>query len=609
MIRSRLAFLCVVFAALLLPSVASAANTYVIMNYETARRDIQAEQPFSFQYDIQVTAYFDVPAPLTVPLQVVSLRRPAGVTEAAALSFVSLSRTSLSFTADSQRLPVTISINVPTGQKVGDYGYAVKVPPATWASTLTIFDEGSFINMEVRDKAAPVLPPTLQITNPTDAAVFTYRPAQGPLVIPFAFGAAAVDATPILSVDADLNGASLTVASTGLGTTTVGGSGSLRITAPGLYTLRARASNSSSTVTDTVDFQVNVDAPPPTVTVAQPSNGATYTYVTGGSPVQVPVSFTVDSLYGPVTDVSATLNGNAISTLTKGGLNTTKATGTATLSLSTPGTYTLVYRGTNGSGSATASVTFTVVGAMPTPVVTINQPTAGTTISRVAGSAATAVPYSFSVSTPAGTIQSISLTLNGAAVTPTAGGLNTANATGSGNFSVSAPGTYTIVATGSNGGAVASATRTFTVVETTPPAPDKYTLCWLSPIADGTPINGGEKMGIRFNLLKNGSAVSDNSVIVAVYELYTNGGSSNPTYYSSGGYSLSGNVYSINYTTATGDRRYKVEVYRSSTTAATLVGTKEFTTKKAPSYDDYYSIWWWANFGGWGGWWWGGWWC
>ncbi len=594
MIRSVSRFFLFLFAALMAGASTQAADN-VILVYDGFYRNIEGSAPFpsattNYVYNVSVTPYreSDYGAPgfaLALPLQVISLTRPAGVSEASALSFVTLSTYSLPLPLSGAPQSFSISIHVPAGFSAGDYSYQIKTLNLSLPTGFSLVDEGTFINMQIRPAAGSNGPPSVSISSPLDQQTFTYTPANGPLLLPFAFTAASTGTSPILTVDADLNNTTVAVTATGINTTSAAGSGTLSITSGGLYTLRARASNGTQTASDSVEFNVVVAAPPPTITAAQPSNNAVYTYTTGGAAVQVPVNFTARSTYGNISAISATLNGSPISNLSAAGLNSLQATGTATLSISTPGTYTLVYTGTNPIGSATTTLSFTVNSVAPTPVVTISQPTAGTTISRVAGSAATVVPFAFQATTPAGTIQAVSVTLNGNPITATAGGLNTGTATGSGSFSVTTPGTYTMVATGSNGSAVASATRTFTVTETTPP-PVTTSLIWLPPITNGVTITGGEVMPVRFSVSRNAVLVSDTTVVVAIYEVFANGTSGSPRYYTHGAYSITSNVYNLNFTTAAGAHRYKVEVYTSSTSSAQLLGTKEITTKAATPPDD-----------------------
>jgi hypothetical protein len=576
----------VALAALVSQATAS-AQTYAIISYESAFRSIEGEQPFTYSYQVSATAFFDVGTPLVLPLKVISLSRPAGVSEATALSFVSLNVPSLTFGADGQTRPFTIFIDVPAGQRTGDYGYVVKVDPSFWPTNLQTFDDGSFINMEVTDGQVTALPPAILITSPADLGTFTYTPANGPLLIPYTFAAAATDSTPILSVDADLNSVTVPVTATGLNSTSVSGSGTLSITAGGLYTLRARASNGSATATDSVEFTVLVDAPLPTVTPTQPLNNAVYN-LTLGQTVQIPVGFTANSLFGTISSVSATLNGTPINGLTANGIGSSQATGTASIGVFTPGSYTLVYTAANALGSASATVNFTVQGIAPPPVVTIATPTVGTIVNRVTGDAPSAVPFAFNATSSFAPIQSLSVTLNGTPVTATLTGLSSSAAGGTGQFAVSAPGIYTMVATASNGDAVASATRTFTVVETTPPP--VYNLTWLPPVSTGVSVEGGVTVPVKFTLTTPaGATITDQNVILAIYEVFPNGTSSAPVLYPYGtsgpaapDYAISGGVYQLDFPTAAGAHTYKVEVYSASTANALLLGVNQFSTFAAP---------------------------
>jgi len=570
---------------------ASAWAQAALINYTPPVRDIEGEQPFTYSYSISIGSIFFTaqPGPLTVPLEIISLARPDGVSEATALSFISLSQNTLSFSgAAGLGAPqnLTVNINVPEGFSAGDYAYRIKT--GAWPGGLLVGDNGTMINMRVIDPGAVALPPVVTITSPADQSHFTYNPLEGPLVVPFTFEATSEGTFPILNVDADLNNTAVATTATGLGTNTVNASGSLTIISGGLYTLRARASNAEETSADSIEFTVDVVAPPPTIAVVQPSNNASYTYTLGGPAVQVPVNFTVNSLYGGITAVGATLNGSPLTNLTVSGLGTLQATGSATLNITTPGAYTLVYSGSTAAGSAAPkTVNFTVTGAQPLPTVTITQPAPGLIVNRTTGSPASQVPFTFQATTTFGTIQSVTVTLNGTPVSATVGGLGTANATGSGTLSVTTSGSYTLAVTASNGAANASDARSFAVVETAPPPPaSKYKLSWQPPISQGKTIEGGTVMPIKFTLEQNGKLVSDQSVVIAVYEIFSNGSSSEPVLYPYGtgspappDYVITSKIYHLDFPTAKGTHRYKVEVYSSSATGATLLGTNEILTK------------------------------
>lgn len=587
MFKSTFRFALLALAALLAQTSAFAQNG--LLGYNGDYREIEGEQPFTYTYSVDITGLF-IPAlggPTTAPLTVVSLARPEGVSEATALSFITLSQNSVTFSGNGfgQVQTVGVSINVPEGDNVGDYAYRIKT--GTWPNGLLIGDSGTLINMKVTEPGVVSIPPTVSISSPADQSSYVYTPANGPLLIPFTFTGVSNDASLIETMDADLNNTAESVTTLGLGTTSASASGTLSITSGGLYTLRARASNGADTAEDTVEFTVTVSSTPPAITPTAPINNAVYT-LTLGQTIQIPVGFSAASPYGPITNVTATVNGDPLDGLTSTGVGTLNVSGSGSIGVNAPGSYVFIYSATNAIGTSTATVNVTVNGVTPPPVVTIAEPAPATVVNRVTGEAPTAVPFSTQTTTPYGTIQSLTVTLNGTAVSTSVAGLSTASATGSGSFSVSGPGTYTMTATASNGGAVASASRTFTVVETAPPV--DYTLAWLPPVSAGVSVEGGVTVPVKFTLAdQNGATVSDEDVVIAIYEVFPDGTSSAPVFYPYGtsgpaapDYAITNGVYQLDYPTADGAHVYKVEVYSASATSAVLLGANQFSTFAAP---------------------------
>ena len=365
---------------------------------------------------------------------------------------------------------------------------------------------------------------------------------------------------------------------------------------------------------------------PPTVNATSPADGSTYPFASGSS-VCVPAGFTAVSPAGSgnITAISATVNGNPLGLTTTSGVGSSAtATGAATLSISQAGTYALVYSGTNAYGSATATVSFTTVQVQP-PVITITAPADGSTVTIPVGSTCVTVPYTLTGSTAYGAIQSVAVTLNGAAVStaPTLTGLNTASVSGSGSLSLTA-GTYTIGATDSNGVASASDQNTFTVVQGTNGGGSggggysgKEYLLWLQqnscngqygydyrngcnqsvaggsvvPIAFGLYAgSSGWNQNNNWNCWSNGwgnygNFVTDTTTVIAVYEIYSNNTSSTPVLYTYGAsgpnppyYSISNNQYLLEFPTAAGSHHYQVEVYSNGNSLNEL-GSEDIYTQ------------------------------
>ena len=203
------------------------------------------------------------------------------------------------------------------------------------------------------------------------------------------FKSSAPSVTPITAIDADVDGRVLGVSTVSNPDGTFTSTANLTITAPGLYSLHARATNNEGTATDTSDITINVSAPPPTVSIATPLAGSSFRLPTTGS-LSVPYSFTGLSTYGGITSLTATLNGNPVS-FSPAGIGTLTATGSGNFNLTLGGSYELIVTATDPNGSATTRTTFTVLAAAPAPTVVISQPLNGSTYTRVAGSGPTLI--------------------------------------------------------------------------------------------------------------------------------------------------------------------------------------------------------------------------
>lgn len=607
------------FAALGLSAQAREGDATV--TYTPSLTVVEGDQPLHRVVTISITSPSNLSPGVAVPITPVAtiLSKPsASVPDEVALSYVTFTPATLDFNQPNQTINLTVTVDVPSGSVAG--GYAWRVETHGWAAGTA--DPWAFLNATVYPEVAGG-PPTITLNSPMDQEVFVYEPAVGPLSIPFNFTANAPSSTPITTLDANLEGAAGSNTALSFTRTTnadgsITGAGSMTITAPGIYTVRVRATNNLGTSTDAAEYTVNVSAPPPTVTIAQPTT-TSYTMV-AGSTLNVPYSFTANSIYGGISTLDATLNGVPV-TFTPTGLDTLVASGTGNFAITTPGTYTLSVTGTNPYGSDTETTTFTVTSITPAPTIVIAQPVNGTVITRNAGSPATSVPFSFTAQANTGfVISAVTATLNGTPVTFTTSGLNTLTTTGTGTLSISTPGTYTLTATGTSSGVVASASTTFTVKEITTPPPT-CDVIWLPPINLNKCQQGGSVLPIKFKICcdshgrtcENGhwnncggkrygwgrdcddnihsrcKGDRDTSVVIAVYEIYCNGTvsaaklfpydrcSPNPPTYTIQG----GNMYHLNYPTARGAHRYKVEIYRTPTSSTTpqLLCTKEFTTR------------------------------
>lgn len=338
---------------------------------------------------------------------------------------------------------------------------------------------------------------------------------------------------------------------------------------------------------DNGSFYVDISAPPPSITVASPSSGASYTYFNVDAGASVLVSYSATSEYGNITATGATLNGAPVNLSLSGVGNSLTAVGSTSLTLSS-GNYDLVFNASNEFGAASpVNVSFRVESVTPVPSVTIHAPVAGTEFTRTAGDPDTTVNFDFSGGTDAGEIESVMVTLDGVVVSSTIIGLNSPSIAGSGSASFGEGGTHTLSVTVSNGQATATDVTTFTINESSGEV--CQTLTWLPPISLNKTIKGGSTMPIKFRLDCEGIFVEDTSTLIAIYEIFDDESISEPVVYPYGtgspnpaDYAITGNMYHLNFDTSEGVHRYKIEVFHplnAEGTSLQLLGSKELLTK------------------------------
>lgn len=554
----------------------------------------QVTQPVAQTYELAITSPSNLreneAAPVTLNVSVLSTPPEKSVDNATALSFISLSTYSLLFTGPNQRLTIAITVDVPLGDYAGNYAY--KIVSSGWPNGVPVSDAGATVNALVSPAASTGTssPPTVVLQTPTDGAEYVHYPATGvPVTVPITFTATVGETDDTIdSLAAYINGGQLSgLTTTGLNTRAATGSVDLLLTEPGTYAVRVTARNQHGESEDRGDFTVVVSAPPPTITVASPVAGASYT-LTGAAGVSVPVSYTATSVHGNITATGATLNGQPIP-LNLSGVNTALvATGSTTLNITTPGSYTLQFTAANAIGSAVpVTVPFTVSSYEPLPTVTIVTPEDGAVITRTQGDPATAVNFTFTGGTDFGTVQSVAVLLDGTPVTATVNGSGTASITGSLTQSFTTAGTHTLTVTLSNGTSTATDTTIFTIKEQS--AEICANLTWLPPISLNKTVQGGSVMPIKFTLLCQGEFVRNESVLIAISEILPDGTETDPVLYPYGTgspnpaeYAITGKQYHLNYPTAEGVHDYLIQVYlplNAGGTALQLLGTKHLLTK------------------------------
>lgn len=560
-----------------------------VISYNPVVKIAQGNQPYSETYELLITmpASITPGASIPVSLNIVPMSYPAGVTEAQAISYVSLDSAALTVTQPSEVKSVSISIAVPVGTQAGAYSW--KLTTAGWPLSLgAITDSGHTINgVFEAPNTTDTSPPSIILNSPVNGTVYTYYPASGvPVNVPVDFAASVSESgEPISGLAAYINGNPVSFTPGGLNTLAATGVGSVNLTAAGNYTINVNATNLHGTSTATSDISVVVSAPPPTITTVSPTPGAGYSFTLGSGGVSVPVSFSATSLYGNVSAISATLNGNPV-VLTQSGVGTSLvATGSASLSISTPGSYNLVFNASNEYGQAApVTVPFSVTGLAPLPTVAIQSPAIGAVFTRTEGDPATQVNFTFSGATTYGSISSVAVTIDGAPVASTVNGIGTAAISGTGSVSYSAGGSHTLTVVVTSEGGTASASTTFTVQQNA--AQICRDLTWLPPISLNKTIQGGSVMPIKFTLTCQGKFVRDTSVVIVIYEIFADSSISTPTIYPYGtgspnppDYAITGKQYHLNFDTAKGTHQYRIEVYSSASGSLQFIDSKDLFTK------------------------------
>lgn len=559
------------------------------VQYNPNNKTVQGNQPLNESYTITITTPNTIPegSNLAVGFNISVLSKPAAVDDATALTFISITPGTITVTGPSQTKVVTVSVVVPSGNFAGDYSYLVTT--TGWPSGLTVPDAGSTVNARVAPESTVDLSaPTVNLQDPSNGQVLTYYPAVGPLTVPIAFEAVVGDnGAPVDSMKALIGTTPITLTMTGLNTLDAAATGTATITAPGIYTISAEATNINGTGYDAADITVVVSAPPPNITVASPTAGASFTYPAGGTTASVPVSVTATSAYGNVTQLTATLDGTPIA-LSASGPGTT-VTASTSLSLAADD-YTLVFSAASDYGTAVpVSVSIKVRAQAPAPVlpvVSIAAPAANQVFNRTAGDPATVVNYSFTVSSAASVVSAVAVAIDGVTQVPTLSGLGTTSVSGTGSISYTAGGAHTLTVTATNADGSASSSTTFTIQQAA--APVCRNLIWLPPISLNQTVEGGSVVPIKFTLTCHGDFVRDTTVLIGIYEIYADGSFSDPVIYPYGAsgnpnppdYAINGNHYQLNFDTAEGTHRYRVEVYVPLADGSfQILGTKELVTK------------------------------
>lgn len=497
-LRRFIGFVSVVLAGFALTSTASAQLTpgAPIVSYTPTVSLMGGQIPYSRFYDLEIKSPSSATSPVTITVQLSVNSKPSTVSDATALSYVTLSSPTLSYTGAGQTRVVRITVTVPLTAEPGSYGYqvlAVGFPPNAQGS---LVNNGASIDSTIT--AADVLaPPTVGIVTPADGTEF--RASALPYSIPLNFTASSTGstATPITSVQADLdNGTTISLSGSGLGTTNVTANGTLTISSYGSHTVTVSATNQGGTATDTNAFTVVIDAPPPTVVINAPTAGSTYTYRIGSPATVVPFTFTGRSNINNVRTLIAKVD-NVEVAFTPSGIGTGTATGSINLPYTTAGVHNVSVTVTDDVGSATATSNFTVTVIAPTPEIDITSPTEGQIFNIPTGQTTVNVPFRFVTTSNNGfVVDSVTASVG---TTPIANitttGLGTANAVSTGTMTGLVAGTYTINANGTSAGINVSDAVRFTV-RAAANVPPSVVINTPSPNATFTRVNGAPALQI-----------------------------------------------------------------------------------------------------------------
>lgn len=424
----------------------------------------------------------------------------------------------------------------------------------------------------------------LTIHAPGDGAVYTLAGdsrycGDSAVSIPFSFTSTISEGSTIDSLSALLNGCSVSLNKTGIGTSTAKGTGTLKITKPGTYTFTAKSYDYSCNVgaTKTVTFTVRA-APPPTVTITSPTD--TNISIFNCEPRSVGFSFKATSESGGVSKLSAKLDGCYLN-VSASGLGGSTATGSGTMSVRSSGKHVLTVSATDKSGTTTKSFTFYATVQAAKPTIAISQPSDGEEFTYEAGENPPTIPFSV-LAKSNGSISAIKIALNGCEVNVAKTGLGTEEAKGTGYLAIKQPGTYTLTATTTSCGVSASTKVTFKVKKTEGDL--KCGVDWKGFLKDGKSPKGGYSAKIECKVVTGSQkkSIRDHTVQFSVCEVRDDGSYGQPKIYGSSSYYInSDDEYCLKVPTSYGKKRYRVDVYHCPTGSykAKVVGSKEFKTK------------------------------
>ncbi len=474
------AFLLVILSALsfVAPAGAQDAGDPEIVLYTQAQVELQGIIPFSRNYTFTMKSPGHLTPGVSVPVSfaVSKVAIPPGVSEATAISYVTVSPANPTFTGPNQTQTFSVTYSVPANAVAGSYGMKI-LAQGFPVPTQGLINNGTTINAAVAPIGSNYTPPSISIANPGNGSTITIAANSLPISVPYSFSASSTgpQSSPITQLDVQLDLVTIPLgASTGVGTNSATGSGNLTITSLGSHLFTAFATNLAGQVSAISQFTVVV-APalaPPSVVITKPADGSTVTVTPGAFPVSIPLEvLTTSTVAGvsPITAVAASIDGSSV-TLTSSGLGTTSVTSTGTLVINTPGQHTVAAVGINAGGTASDVNTFTVLVQAAPPTVVIHSPTVNSSYDYRIGSAATVVPFTFTATSSFGGIRTLTAKVDNANYVFTPSGLDTLTATGTINLPYTTGGTHTVsvTTTDDNGTATANSNFTVNVIAPTP---------------------------------------------------------------------------------------------------------------------------------------------
>ena len=424
----------------------------------------------------------------------------------------------------------------------------------------------------------------LTIHSPGNGAVYSLAGdsrycGDSSISIPFSFSSTISDGATIDGISAMLNGSSISLGKSGVGTSNAKGSGTLKIAKPGTYTFTAKSYDNACnvSVTKSVTFTVK-SSEPPAVTITSPSE--TNISIFNCQPRSVAFSFKARSQSGGISKLTAKLDGNSLN-VTASGLGSANATGSGTMSVKTSGKHVLTVSATDKSGTTTKSFTFYAVAQTAKPSISILDPKNGEEFSYEAGKNPPSIPFSVLAKSNA-PISAIKVALNGRDLNVSKLGIGAEEAKGTGYLTIKEPGTYTLTATTTSGGVSASSKVTFKVKKTQEDS--KCGIDWKGFLKDGKSPKGGDSAKVECKVFtgSNKKSLRDYTVQFAVSEVRDNGSYGPSKLYGSSHYTInSDNDYCLKIPTGKGKKRYRVDVYYCApgSNKAKIVGSKEFKTK------------------------------